>query len=581
MVSISTRFITWDLGTSDMTRDVNPGIEGIMQQLVLSNDNKWAGAYTNHNQSVLLNMLSSEFNIINNPFGDDDDVHGVFLLNQTFFIYSKLKWARFDMRAQLQELHEFTDLNGAEWELLQMDFYSFNEFTAIFWSGSISETRLRMHTSKEGINTDPVMFHSVCAMNQERTVMYCCKNEENFQVFKLIYTINEEIGEAEWKLEVELPRYENDEKEMLLQLKLDQVDQRWLMGSTGNGFVLWDFDDNPIHPGQAIYLPLPHGVRNISTKMMQSNSIMLSSKIDYAVAGVRKNLYVWSLETKQLLKVLDAHFGRIMQLESLTVGNWNCCVTSSIDRSVKVWNINNIFEQVHVIDRLELQIDNISLSNDGEIASTVTRSCIGAWELKTGRLLAKLADSPLGAIVTHAEITPNGKYIISSETGKLIIWNRLTEQVLYKDDQPGIQQIIMLEDGDKVLAVSCKEFNSANQLGNEEQKLTAKAIVRSVPDGEVLYKFEFPIKSIPGISFRATVVSADCQYITATSLDKNNKDALAVYNAESGAHLHKVTLRSCGIKENVIRVLSLPHKSTQVAVITSEKGNYSITANDK
>lgn len=78
---------------------------------------------------------------------------------------------------------------------------------------------------------------------------------------------------------------------MLLQLKLDQVNDRWLMGTSGNGFVLWDFDnENPIHPGEAIYLALPHGVRNISTKMMQSNSIMISSKIDYAVAGVRKNL---------------------------------------------------------------------------------------------------------------------------------------------------------------------------------------------------------------------------------------------------------------------------------------------------
>lgn len=50
VVSISNRFITWDLSTSDLTRDVNPGIEGIMQQLVLSPDNKWAAAYTNINQ---------------------------------------------------------------------------------------------------------------------------------------------------------------------------------------------------------------------------------------------------------------------------------------------------------------------------------------------------------------------------------------------------------------------------------------------------------------------------------------------------------------------------------------------------
>lgn len=82
----------------------------------------------------------------------------------------------------------------------------------------------------------------------------------------------------------------------------------------------------------------------------------------------RKNLYVWSLETSELVKVLDAHFARIIQLEALTVGNWNSVVTSSIDRSVKVWNINNIFEQVHVIDRHELQIDMIRYTSARLIA---------------------------------------------------------------------------------------------------------------------------------------------------------------------------------------------------------------------
>lgn len=70
-------------------------------------------------------------------------------------------------------------------------------------------------------------------------------------------------------------------------------------------------------------------------------------------------MYVWCIESKKLVKILDAHFARIIQLEPLTVGNWNSIVTSSIDRTVKVWNINNIFEQVHVIDRHELQVDSI------------------------------------------------------------------------------------------------------------------------------------------------------------------------------------------------------------------------------
>lgn len=95
------------------------------------------------------------------------------------------------------------------------------------------------------------------------------------------------------------------------------------------------------------------------------NKCHVSNSINYKKGRIhelkssflRKNLYVWSLETSDLVKILDAHFARIIQLEALTVGNWNSVVTSSIDRSVKVWNINNIFEQVHVIDRHELQID--------------------------------------------------------------------------------------------------------------------------------------------------------------------------------------------------------------------------------
>lgn len=116
---------------------------------------------------------------------------------------------------------------------------------------------------------------------------------------------------------------------------------------------------------------------------------------------------------------------------------------------------------------------------------------MGVWEIKTGRLLSKLADSPLGAIVTHAEITPNSRYIVSSETGKIIIWNRVTEQVLAKDDQPGIQQITFFENGEKYLAVSSPNNNS-NLLNNPEEpnKLMATAIVRGIP-GKCKFEINF------------------------------------------------------------------------------------------
>lgn len=104
-------------------------------------------------------------------------------------------------------------------------------------------------------------------------------------------------------------------------------------------------------------------------------------------------------------------------------------ITSSIDRTVKVWNINNIFEQVHVIDRHEVQIDSISLCQSAELAITVTRGCVGVWDMQIGRLAARLADSPLGAIVTHAAITADSKLVLL--TRSFLFTSYRTKRALY------------------------------------------------------------------------------------------------------------------------------------------------------
>ncbi|XP_055384364.1 NACHT and WD repeat domain-containing protein 2 isoform X2 [Condylostylus longicornis] len=572
MVSISTHFITFDLSTSDLTRDVNPGIEGIMQQLVLSPDNKWAAAYSNNNQTVLLNMLSSEFVVIENPFEADENVTGVFLLNNSLFINTHLKWARFDMRGNLAKRFE-SPKDAEGWQLLYMEFLNQSEYFAVYWSGKIAETQLRVDSVKKTGEALPVYCHSAMVMNKKRDKMYCCTNDATYQVsiFKFENNDNNEENPHSWTYKKDLPRYDNDEKEMLLQLKLDQHD-RFLLGTAGKGFVVWDLSK----PGPenlsvgAMYLPLPHGVRNITTKMMQSNSIMISSKLNYAVAGVRKNLYVWDLRTKMLAKILDAHFGRIIQLEALTIGNWNSVITSSIDRSVKVWNINNIFEKVHVIDRHELPIDNISLSQLN-LAATVTRSCVGIWDIRSGRLLSKLADSPLGAIVTHAEITPDGKYVISSETGKFLIWNRVSEQVIFRDDQPGIQQITFLEDGYKVMTVSVPNINTKPEAGNDDaNKLTAITTVRTIPDGTIQFTFEYNIRMVEGIPFRKSVISSDESLIIVCTVDKknHNKDGISIYDAGNGEFISRLV--QCFVK-NVDFLVAMPNKPHILAVISIEK----------
>lgn len=71
---------------------------------------------------------------------------------------------------------------------------------------------------------------------------------------------------------------------MVLQLKYDKRNEM-LLGTTGKGFAIWDLKQKITD--QTIYLALPHGVRNITTRMMIANSVMVSASLNYAVAGVR------------------------------------------------------------------------------------------------------------------------------------------------------------------------------------------------------------------------------------------------------------------------------------------------------
>merc|ERR1711990_291094 len=118
----------------------------------------------------------------------------------------------------------------------------------------------------------------------------------------------------------------------------------------------------------------------------------------------------WDMDTGCLVKRLIAHFQRIVEIKSLVTETENAVLTSSIDRSIKVWNLDYIFEKEHHIDKHELTIDSLSISTSAQLAVVVTRSCIGIWDFMTGKLKYKLANSVLGAIITHALVNEAGSH---------------------------------------------------------------------------------------------------------------------------------------------------------------------------
>lgn len=97
----------------------------------------------------------------------------------------------------------------------------------------------------------------------------------------------------------------------------------------------------------------------------------------FVSTGIRQELLVWDMETGDLVKRMTAHFQRIVEIKSLVVGTNNEIITSSIDRCIKIWNLDYIFEKERHIDKHELTIDALSISTTAGIAVTVTRSCLG------------------------------------------------------------------------------------------------------------------------------------------------------------------------------------------------------------
>lgn len=94
-----------------------------------------------------------------------------------------------------------------------------------------------------------------------------------------------EIGPVEWnKIKV------LDGDDALLQLSLSETENH-VLGTTALGFCVWNAADfeSKTNNTPRIDLKLPTGVRNISVRVLQSNSIILSKNDEFAVAGVRSD----------------------------------------------------------------------------------------------------------------------------------------------------------------------------------------------------------------------------------------------------------------------------------------------------
>ena len=153
IVSVSNRFITFDVVTSDLARQVYPGVEGLMMDLELSSDDKYAAAFTNNFQIILVNNLVSEHLVIENPFQDEaggcskreGSVQGLRLLDNKLVVIGSRGWAVLNMAGEVERRVMVPGRPSSKY-IHSIRMVSLTSASVVMWSGLESSTGMTLKT---------------------------------------------------------------------------------------------------------------------------------------------------------------------------------------------------------------------------------------------------------------------------------------------------------------------------------------------------------------------------------------------------------------------------------------------------
>ena len=65
-----------------------------------------------------------------------------------------------------------------------------------------------------------------------------------------------------------------------------------------------------------------------------------------------------------------------------------------------------------------------------------------------------LANSAMGAIITHALVTEDGRFTVAAESGDVLYWNMKERKVIFQEKQPDVLQIFFYKNQTRCIAAS-------------------------------------------------------------------------------------------------------------------------------
>ena len=97
VVSISNRFLSWDVNTSEVCRDIDPRSDGMILSLALSMDDRFAAAFTTSNQLIIIDIMLGHYIKVERPMEKMDEIVNIAITDKSVIVYNNKYWRSFAM----------------------------------------------------------------------------------------------------------------------------------------------------------------------------------------------------------------------------------------------------------------------------------------------------------------------------------------------------------------------------------------------------------------------------------------------------------------------------------------------------
>ncbi|CAI4228678.1 unnamed protein product [Auanema sp. JU1783] len=556
LVTSSNRIIVWDITTGDLTRTVNPNVDGIFFGLSISSDDKYAVSYTNNNQIIVTSLITGEFiSIEPSSMTNQMEIQKIeFTHDKNIILWTSTEYLIYSTEGKL--IQEGTSTDDQRKKLVNV-FHSSSILLVLSSSGEKDEWSLSLNGKINGSAIECPLFDGAIAFeNDQFNHGYSCiKNLTDGRVtFSFVKIAREQNRYFVSEIVLDNMQDRIYSIQIFKQIKAAIDKSIWVVGITIEKFLLYMSSS-----GSLIELSLPLNIRNIPIRPNHSTTVITFASNDTIfVAAIRKHLYFYGIESKQLLRALDAHFGRVLNL--LSVGNENnTLITSSLDHTIKIWNLANIFEKSYSISFMEQGIEKIHVSQKNpHLVAVQTRKSIGIWDIRNHRYITSLVRNIHGSVISDSLMSSDNRHVVTIENDSLLLWDLRTQSVIQSAEVSNVYQIFLFYK-EQYIGILSKLVDLSDQK-------TARFSSYSLVDFSMFYSFDFPC-----IHFREAVVLKDGFTGVFVTMFKGH-DHLLVANLVEKVHIHKFRPKAPKRQKDVtIRMIkTVPHFSHQLIVLESD-----------